>query len=56
MVAVGDLVPADNLAYLLVTPHRARSSVPRTTRTLVDGADIKVVKAPPRLNYRKELG
>ncbi len=51
VVAVGDLVPADNLAYLLKYDSTQGAFKGEVTHKddetlVVDGADIKVVKAP----------
>ena len=57
VVAVGDLVPADNLAYLLKYdstqgPFDGEVSHKDDETLVVNGAEIKVVKARPRRNYR----
>ena len=62
VVAVGDLVPADNLAYLLKYDSTQGAFKGEVTHKddetlVVDGADIKVVKAPsPAELPWKELG
>ena len=62
VVAVGDLVPADNLAYLLKYDSTQGAFKGEVTHKddetlVVDGAEIKVVKAPsPAELPWKELG